>query len=258
MEVLSFDITGKFAHFRKFYSNSTALSFTVPPRTTLMGMLASFMGKSKDSYYEDFASEHIRLGFAVKTNLKKSFHRMNFLSIKSPSDFRGKNGRIQTPFEVVTGEDLRTNNVIYRVFISCTPSGVQTFEKIKNELMDRKQVYNLTLGIASFSATIRNIHLFSAENIQQIKVENQVLELHSAANSSHVKDLKLDFNYYNFVEEDLLPADFKNNDNREVSAMNRVLFMVRDIPLKVKLSGVYYQLKKETSIQNIQFLNPVS
>jgi len=35
MEILSFDIVGKFAHFKKYYANNTALSFSIPPRTTI-------------------------------------------------------------------------------------------------------------------------------------------------------------------------------------------------------------------------------
>jgi CRISPR-associated protein Cas5h len=90
MEVLSIDIGGKFAHFRKYYGNNTALSHTIPPRTTIMGMLAAIMGRERDSYYEDFASDKIRIGVQILTPLKKTFHRLNLLKIgSSEDDFRG-------------------------------------------------------------------------------------------------------------------------------------------------------------------------
>jgi len=119
MEILSFKISGKMAHFRKYYANNTAFSFCIPPRTTLMGIVAAAMGWSKDSYYEDLASENIQFGIRVLRPLKKSFHRLNFLSIKSTgdiaknwsSDFRGEGGRIQTPFQVVTAWDLAKGDV---------------------------------------------------------------------------------------------------------------------------------------------------
>jgi CRISPR-associated protein Cas5h len=81
MEILTFTIKGKLAHFRKYYANNTAFSFTIPPRTTLMGIVAAAMGLPKDSYYEDFSSEKIKFGIRVLSPLKKSFHRLNFLSI---------------------------------------------------------------------------------------------------------------------------------------------------------------------------------
>ena len=39
------------------------------------------------------------------------------------SDFRGEGGRIQTPFEVVSGWDLTKDEVVYQVFISPTEQG---------------------------------------------------------------------------------------------------------------------------------------
>ena len=118
MEIISFDIHGKFAHFRKYYSNNTALSFSIPPRTTVMGILAAILGYSRDTYYEDFSSDKIRIGLNVCSLLKKSFHRLNFLRITGLNDFRGKGGRVQTPFEVVSAINISEDEVKYRIFIS--------------------------------------------------------------------------------------------------------------------------------------------
>ena len=90
MEVLCFKMSGKLAHFRKYYANNTAFSFTIPPRTTLMGIVAAIMGLERDSYYELLASENIHFGVRVITPLKKSFHRLNFLSIKTLGDLSKK------------------------------------------------------------------------------------------------------------------------------------------------------------------------
>ncbi|KPA09783.1 CRISPR-associated protein Cas5 domain protein, partial [Candidatus Magnetomorum sp. HK-1] len=39
LKILSFRLNGRFAHFRKFYTNSSSLSYFVPPRTAIIGML---------------------------------------------------------------------------------------------------------------------------------------------------------------------------------------------------------------------------
>ena len=258
MEVISFDISGKFAHFRRFYSNSTALSFTIPPRTTLTGIIAAFMGKDKESYYEEFSSDNILIGVAVKSRLKKSFHRLNLLKITSTSDFRGAKGRTQIPLEVVTSEDLRTDDLIYRVFVGCTENGKAVFEDLKQKLINHESQYTITLGLANFTANIKNITFFEAKNVQQRDASNDKITLHSAGNTVDINKLLLDTEHYNFIEEDLLPADFKGNGNREVKSMNRLIFAINDIPLKVDVSGTYYELSKGGDIQNIQFLKPVS
>ena len=265
MEILSFKISGKIAHFRKYYANNTAFSFSIPPRTALMGIVAAAMGWPKDSYYEDLASENIQFGIRVLNPLKKSFHRVNFLSIKSTgdmaknwsSDFRGEGGRIQTPFEVITAWDLAKGDVAYQVFLKADAEGKTVYESVKSHLLDKEPVYNITFGTANFTARLSDIQVFKKN---QIEVENadDYVQIHSSVPVDLVEDLKFDkeeFENYNFVEEDMLPGDFMANGNREVRKMNRLLFSITPNPLRVKLKESYYVLKSDTGELNIQFMD---
>ncbi|HRP33517.1 MAG TPA: CRISPR-associated protein Cas5 [Agriterribacter sp.] len=265
MEILSFKLSGKMAHFRKYYANNTAFSFSIPPRTTLMGIVAAAMGLQKDSYYEEFASERINFGIRVLSPLKKSFHRLNLLSIKSlgdvaknwSSDFRGENGRIQTPFEVVTGWDIGKNEVIYQIFISGTELGKENFNQIKNHFLTKEPVYNFSLGIANFVAHTYDIELLKDDRISKKKTEDFVL-IHSAVPANMVDELKFnrdEFDSYNFVEEDMLPGDFVGNRNREVRRMNQLLFSITPHPLRVKLNSSFYQIATGSEGLNIQFMD---
>ena len=264
MEVLCFKISGKLAHFRKYYANNTAFSFTIPPRTTLMGMVAAVMGLERDSYYELFASENIHFGVRVLTPLKKSFHRLNFLSIKTlgdlskkmSSDFRGEGGRIQTPFEVVSGWDLRKDEVVYQIFISPTGQGVKIFENIKNHFLNAYPVFNVTLGVANFGASIHDVFLGEAIINRELTSDSYCI-VHSAIPTNHVKDLKFDkedFGSYNFVEEDMLPGDYVAN-TREVRKMNRLLFSTSANPLRVKLNTPAIKLNLPEGEISFQFMD---
>lgn len=265
MEVLCFKISGKLAHFRKYYANNTAFSFSIPPRTTLMGIVAATMGWERDSYYEKIASENIHFGVRVLSPLKKAFHRLNFLSIKTlgdlskklSSDFRGEGGRIQTPFEVVSGWNLPKDEVIYQVFISPTPNGKTVFESIKNHFVNEYPVFNITLGVANFSAYISDIYLCEAEIDGEFNTENYSL-IHSAIPTKHVEDLKFDkenSESYSFVEEDMMPGDFISNNNREVRKMNRVIFSTTVTPLKLKLNTPPVKLNLPEGEVSIQFMD---
>lgn len=258
MEIISFDIVGKFAHFRRFYSNSTALSFTIPPRTSLIGIIAAFVGRGKNDYYVDFCSENILIGLDVRSNLKKSFHRLNLLSIKSPEDFRGANGRTQVPFEVITGENLRKDEVAYRIFVSHTEKGKKIFDTIKESFLNQEQKYNVSFGLANFSASIQNVKIWDDSKFEEMNVTGESIEFHSVTNTEDVSELLIAKEVYSFIEEDLFPADFRGNNDREVIKMNRLLFTIGNIPLKAKFTGTYYALKDEKGVQNIQFLKPVS
>jgi len=260
MEILSFDLVGKFAHFRKYYSNSTALSFTIPPRTTLIGILAGILGKEKDSYYEEFSSDKIRLTLSVKSPLKKSFHRLNFLKIisKSTENFRGANGRIQTPFEIVQPVEIRDQSIRFRIYVACSDEGILTFNELKDKLLSGEKIFNTSMGIAPFSAAIKNVRVYPDEDINEISVENEFISINSVVLSDCVRELKFEKleNYkYNFVEEDLLPADFKANFDRELTKMNRVLFTTGNIPLIIRFTGNIYNIKNEKYDFNIQFLD---
>ncbi len=260
MDVLSFDICGKFAHFRKFHANNTALSYSIPPRTTIIGIIAGIMGRNKNSYYEDFASKNIRIGVRIVSDIRKSFHRLNYLMIKGKDDFTGKNGRVQTPFEVITADSLRNGRVIYRVFISDQEgSELKITSSLRSHLFGHGCTFSTSLGPANFTASIENIKLY--ENVSSNNVLNEYIDIHSACNSEEVGELEFleDAAFkYNFVEEELLPADFKSNLDRELAGMNRVLYTTRNFPLRVKLSGTYHELNDGTEIQRIQFLENVS
>lgn len=255
MEILSFDIEGKFAHFRKFHGNNTAMSYSIPPRTTIIGMLAAIMGEEKDTYYKKYRAENIQIGIRVLVEIKKSFHRLNFLKITSKDDFTGRSGRIQTPFEVVTGNDLKKHSVKYRIYLTSN-NDHELYDSIKEKLFSNDRMFNISLGSAGFSAFISNVEIFQSEPTQ---VRNDWVDIHSACNSEQISEIDFPENpeiKFNHIEEELLPADFIGGEKgREVYRMNRVLFSTRSFPMHVKLEGSYYPLKRENNeIENIQFL----
>lgn len=265
MEILSYKVKGKFAHFRKYYANNTAFSFSVPPRTTLMGLTAAAMGWSKDSYYERLSSDHIHFGLRVLTPLKKSFQRLNFLSIKSTgdisksfdSDFRGKRGRIQTPFEVVSAQNIAEGEVAYQVFLMPDESGRDTFSTIKERILNKEPVYNLSLGPANFQASMYDQMVIGAGDISE-QSSDDFIYLHSAVPSKFVEELefsKENYDQYNFVEEDMMPADFVGDNDREVREMNRLLFSITNLPLRVRLNSTYRKIRHGDEDLNIQFMD---
>jgi len=254
MEILSFDIEGKFAHFRKFHGNNTAMSYSIPPRTTIIGMLAAMMGEEKDTYYQKYRDKNLQIGIRVLGEIKKSFHRLNFLKITSKNDFRGRSGHIQTPFEVITGNDLKEQSIKYRIYLAAGDQD-ELYDSIKNKLRSDNRKFNLSLGVAGFSAFISNIEVVESKPIE---VNNEWVNIHSACNSDQVS--KIDFPdtpeiKFNHIEEELLPADFVGGDQgRELDKMNRVLFAIKPFPMHVQLSGTYYSLSSNREAENIQFL----
>lgn len=267
MEILTFEVRGKMAHFRKYYANNTAFSFSIPPRTTLMGMVAAAMGWQKDEYYNKLSAEHIHFAVRVLEPIKKSFQRVNYLSIKSlgnlsknmTSDFRGHGGRIQTPFEIVTPIDLRKGEVAYQVFLTSGDGSPHFFKEIKQHFINHQPVYNLSLGTANFQANLKNIQILKDHQIAELKQEG-FTQLHSAVPSKMVEELSFEkdqLDKYNSVEEELLPGEFHSEPKRmrELKSMNRLLFSVSQHPLRVRLNAPFWEVKTGDELLNIQFMD---
>ena len=254
MEVLSFDVVGKMAHFRKYYANNTALSFTLPPRTTLMGMLAAVLGLPRDTYYEALGSQHLRLGVGAMGPLKKAFHRLNYLKVEASKDLDGSKGRIQLPFEVVTGYDLARDMVRYRVYVSPTVSGGAVFEQLWERLRPggTGPHFALALGTANFGATVQDVARHPAARVREL---DEVTDFHSAVPTARVLALPTGTAAGELsVEEELLPADFVGDGQRELAAMNRVLFATNGRPLRARVSGEFVELGEGADVQRILFL----
>ncbi len=255
MEVLQIDVGGKLAHFRKYYANNTAMSFSIPPRTTLMGMLAGMLGLPRDSYYEELASERIRIGVRVMQPIKKTFHRLNLLKIVGKGDFDGSNGRIQTPFEVVSGLSISRDMVVYRLYVSCHELGNDTFQALKKAVLERQFQYALTFGTANFTASLLSAMLISDA---QLMAPTDWVVIHSAMPSDAVE--ALDFNRQRTldtlqsIEEELLPGDFVGNFDRELRRMDRVLFSTTASGVRVRLNKPCFVLTLPTEIQHILFM----
>lgn len=256
MEVISFDISGKIAHFRKYYANNTALSFSIPPRTTIIGILAAICGLPKDSYYELFSSRNIDIGIALHTRVKKTIHRLNLMRVLGPGDFRGNKGRIQTPFEIVTGEDLKDSTITYRIFLRPLEIPDGDYKCLKELLHTRGNNFALTLGTASFNASLSKYQEYEATERNALP---DFEYFDSAINSDDVENIELvadDGGSVSIVEEELMPADFVANYNRELQKMNRMLFSVSASQLKARLkeSAIIIELIKGEKKILIQFM----
>jgi len=254
MEIISFDISGKFAHFRKFYANNTAMSYFIPPRTTIIGMLAALLGKDKNSYYESMASDKLRIGVRILCPLKKSFHRLNFLKILGTGDFRGRQGRVQTPFEIVSGMRPGSDDVKYRIYISCFDTGKDVFDELESAFQTQNFKYNLTLGTANFSASAFRFQFYDQSQIELVNGGDDFSIIHSALCSDKANEIGFEKNRKLFIEEELIPCDFVKNGDREVSKMNRVIYSINELPIPVKLEGEYYKLSGTSETEHITFI----
>lgn len=119
MKIISFCVNGKFAHFRKYYSNSTSLSHIMPPVTTVKGIIAGLIGYERDSYYELFANDKCKVAICCESEIKKITQTVNLLKVKNRDDFIGAGkDRTQNNMEFVIPGNIRDGYISYRILIN--------------------------------------------------------------------------------------------------------------------------------------------
>ena len=77
MNSVCFDFKAKYGHFLRAEANANGVSYPIPPRTALLGLIAAVLGLPKDALAGELASAHIALAGTVprsfwhKTNVRK-------------------------------------------------------------------------------------------------------------------------------------------------------------------------------------------
>lgn len=148
MKGVVFDISGEFAHFRKFYTNSSSLSHSVPPRTTIMGLIAGMLGKERDTYYEELSSKNLKIALKKNGGTRPLTQTLNYLKAGSVGDLRCPKAHTQIPVEILRGQDGR---VSYRI-VAVAEDGV--VEELEQRIAEKRFVFPPTLGTSFFQADV--------------------------------------------------------------------------------------------------------
>jgi CRISPR-associated protein Cas5h len=99
--LIIFDLAGAYGMFRKFYTNSSSLSYPFPPRTTIAGLIAGIMGYERDSYAEELGLDRCRIAVSVRVPVRRTMQRVNYVMTegnvwaKNAGGFDGSAGPIQ-------------------------------------------------------------------------------------------------------------------------------------------------------------------
>lgn len=222
-KVIVFDITSKLAHFRKINTNSSSLTYLVPPRTTVLGMIAAMLGKEKDSYYVE--KDFMALNVAV---IPLYPHRtitqsMNYLFVESKSHLNGSKNHTQVPVEHLISE----KTVGYRIIVSGKDSVIK---EIKNVLELEEYAYSISLGPAYCLSDIDYVGEFDVikENVDEF------INLKSVTKKSNIEKFNFSTNLY----KEVMPYSF-DGERRVVTEDYIFSKDGKNISLKLKEGQVY-------------------
>ncbi|MDD3655898.1 MAG: type I-B CRISPR-associated protein Cas5b [Atribacterota bacterium] len=201
--ILIFDIKGPIAHFRKYYTNSSSLSYLFPPRTVIVGLIAGLLGIPsekhtniiEDTYYEKFDEKKCFVTVSMRSKIRKMMQTVNYLAT---DDFprktydlflkmmTGKIGSTQIPIELLLPDT--TNNIIYRIYFYHTDSRIYT--DLKRRLENNHYVFPPYFGISELLASIKYV-----DEGKVTRSLSKEIELNSVCK---LKEIELNFNGNNF------------------------------------------------------------
>jgi CRISPR-associated protein Cas5h len=204
--ILVFDIWGEYAHFRKYYTTTSPLTFSIPPRTAISGIIGGILGFKKHEYLNHFSKDQANIGVQILNPIKKVRISENLIDTKKASMMSRIKTRTQIRFEFL--KDAK-----YRIYFYHKDS--KLMETLKAQLQEHKTVYTPYLGLTEH---IANFDFQGEFDVR--KVEFQELKIGSAVPEKLVTRINFEDGGEYFSET--MPLEM--NHNRIVTEYGKVIF----------------------------------
>ncbi|WP_461205016.1 type I-B CRISPR-associated protein Cas5b [Clostridium sp. DL1XJH146] len=234
IDLLVFDVKGKFAHFRKYYTNSSSLSYSIPPRTTITGLMAGILGMERDSYYSEFSAENVKVAVRKLSKNRRIMSSLNYIKATNINDVIRAKEHTQIPFELLTSED----NVKYRIYINI--KNKKTMKELEERIREKKYYYSPYLGAAPFNCSLEFIGRLDGEVVK----ENEFADINSVVNSRLIEEGCIDLTHSNlYLLREKMPYDFK--EDRTITKAESYIFDDNCESIKIKLKDGYIKIKNK-------------
>ncbi len=263
--LLIFDLKGNIAHFRKFYTSSSSLSYSFPPRTTLTGIIGGILGRERDSYYDEFSADNCRIALSIRVSIRKIMQTINYIRTKKSSRTeKGEGGdgfdsaknvikhfltkpiiKYPTPIELVMPSHIR-KEIIYRIYFYHRDNTVMN--ELYNTIKNGNSKYPVFLGLSEFLAAVNFIADVPLPNMIENKSEKAV-DIVTVCNAEHIAEFEFaldDKTALQYVEEKM-PLEFAAG--RDIKKTANFIHEKNQKPIKARLNipclEISYGLIKE-------------
>jgi len=255
-KVVIFDINGPMAHFRKYYTNTSALSYLWPPKPVIAGLIAGILGLPNEKeesnkeriYYEKFNNNDCFMTVSPRTKIRKIMQKVNYSFTKTSSKQIVFTQATQVPLEILI--PVNNDEISYRIYFYHKKEGI--YLSLKKQLKENSVVYPPYLGLSEFLASVKYIGEGKVESIEK---NNEEIKLYSICKLNDISPT-MDKNSGYIVEK--MPTGFSNN--RVPTSPDTYLFSLYNPYIKVKLKegkiaySVIYSENGKNKVENIIFM----
>jgi CRISPR-associated protein Cas5h len=154
-KILAFDVWGDYGHFRKIYTTTSPLTYSIPTRTSLTGLIGAIAGLDKESYLSYSSKKQEKIAVGLNAQVKKIRMAENLLKTAGGfNDMNNIKNRTQIRFEFLKDPSFR---------IYFTHSDKELYDNVKNLISEHKCIYTPCLGLSELIASFRYIGEFDYE-----------------------------------------------------------------------------------------------
>ena len=244
LPIVIFRVSGRYAHFRRPYTNVSSLSYPFPPRPTIAGLLGAILGVQKDEVAETFSERNLKVSAAIEKHIKTVTHVTNFrqdgiggidYSIKKPKKgWKPKGLKNIPPYNEATQIPMELlRNPSFLIYVHLDDNN--TLSELVSRLKTNRYVYTPCLGLSEFLASVEYVADGNA-----IKMEAGEYEIKSVIAKDDcilLKDrLKAEKHQ---VQE--LKAPYLGTATREFTYKNYLVNMMPE-SLPVKMKAAVYRI----------------
>ncbi len=245
--ILVFDISGEYGHYRKFNTTSSPLTYSIPTRSALSGVLGAILGIEREiapgifpegvvPVNELFSPTSCNLAIQLLNPVKKVNIGFNLLDTgKSASSFFNIKNRTQIEFELL-------KNPKFRIFFSHSDESI--FSEVSKRIKTVSHHFTPYLGLSQFTAVIDWIDETTATPASS---PDDYFEIHSVINLSKLsKQQPIKFEEL-FYSTDTLPMSMRSD--RVITEYAEILIEKTGRPILAKTPSFW-----KTNFGNIIFL----
>lgn len=244
--ILVFDVWSDYAHFRKGYTTTSPLTFSIPSRTAVCGLIGAIAGLEKENneYLRYFTLEEAGIGLKILNPIKKIRIAENLINTKDNYFLPVKKGR-HNPRTQIRFEFIKDPK--YRIYFYHEDSTL--YSLIKKQLSEHKSVYTPCLGL---SENIANFKFIGELGISVRKSNNEIL-MHSVIPTQLINDSGIDFISGKEYFSERIAIEM--NSERIVIRYSDILFEKNGSPIKAKMNESYLEVSYYDGTQeNIVFI----
>ena len=244
-QVLIFDVWGYYAHFRRFYTTTSPLTFPIPPRTALCGLIAAIIGKEKEGneYLNYFTLNKASIGLRLLNPVKKVRVAENLIHTKNA---RGPGMNLITERTQINFEFLKDQK--YRIYFHHVDDDM--YQQLKENLIHHKSVYTPSLGL---SENIANFEFVGEFNVKS-ETNGDYVQINSVLPTEKIAEKQgIHFSFEGEYFSIRVPIEL--NGDRAVTKYSDIFFEAKCKPIEARLISPYWNIEyRDRTNENIVFI----